>query len=138
MDMYNFYMGRVFDAYEYLGAHTTGNGVVFRTYAPNAAKASLLHNGSELPMQRVYDGSFYEIQVEDAGPGDLYEYRIYHQNGTCTDHSDPYGFQMELRPDHKSIVCERSDFPFHDSAWMRKRGAMHDGPLNIYETGTVF
>ena len=44
MDMYNFYMGRVFDAYEYLGAHVKKGGVVFRTYAPNAVKVSLLSN----------------------------------------------------------------------------------------------
>ncbi len=133
MDMYNFYMGRVFDAYEYLGAHLIGNGAVFRTYAPDAAKVSLLHNGNELPMQRVYDGNFFELKVENAISGDKYEYRIYLRNGSYTDHSDPYGFQMELRPDHKSIVSDRSDFAFHDSVWMKKRGAMHDEPLNIYE-----
>ncbi len=98
-----------------------------------AAKVSLLLNGRELPMRKIYDGNFYELHVESAGPGDRYEYRIYQQNGGYTDHSDPYGFQMELRPDHKSIVCDLADFPFHDSAWMRKRSAMHDGPMNIYE-----
>ncbi len=133
MDMYGFYMGRVFDAYEYLGAHAGRNGVIFRTYAPNAAKVCLLHNNNELLMQPVYDGNFYELKAEDAVPGDLYEYRIYHQNGSYTDHSDPYGFQMELRPDHKSVVSERDGYVFHDSAWMKKRDALLSGPLNIYE-----
>ena len=133
MNMYNFYMGRVFDAYEYLGAHLIGNGAVFRTYAPNASKVSLLHNGNELPMQRVYDGNFFELKVENAISGDLYEYRIYLRNGSYTDHSDPYGFQMELRPDHKSIVSNQSDFTFHDGSWMKSRDAMYDEPLNIYE-----
>ena len=133
MDMYNFYMGRVFDAYKYLGAHFSENGTVFRTYAPNAAKVSLLHNGNELSMQKVYDGNFYELQVENAVPGDLYEYRIYLRNGSYTDHSDPYGFQMELRPDHKSIVSDQSGFAFQDGTWMKKRDAMHNKPLNIYE-----
>ncbi len=133
MDMYNFYMGRVLDAYEYLGAHLIGNGAVFRTYAPDAAKVSLLHNGNELSMQRVYDGNFFELKVENAISGDRYEYRIYLRNGSYTDHSDPYGFQMELRPDHKSIVSNRSDFTFHDDSWMKRRDAMYDEPLNIYE-----
>lgn len=133
MDMYNFYMGRVFDAYEYLGAHFIGNGAVFRTYAPNAAKVSLLHNGNELPMRKVYDGNFYELQVEDVISGYQYEYRVYLQNGSYTDHSDPYGFQMELRPDHKSIVSDQSEFTFHDGAWMKRREVMYDKPLNIYE-----
>ena len=133
MDMYNFYMGRVFDAYEYLGAHLTGNGAIFRTYAPNATKVGLLHNGNELPMHEIYDGNFYELQVENAVPGDLYEYRIYLRNGSYTDHSDPYGFQMELRPDHKSIVSDQSSFVFQDGTWMKKRDAMYNKPLNIYE-----
>lgn len=133
MDMHNFYIGRVFDAYEYLGAHMKQNGVVFRTYAPNAAKVSLLLIDKELPMYRVYDGNFYELQVETVVPGDLYEYRIYRQDGSYTDHCDPYGFQMELRPAHKSIVSDRSAFAFHDGEWMKKRSAMLDRPLNIYE-----
>ena len=133
MDMYSFYMGRVFDAYEYLGAHLSGNGATFRTYAPNASKVSLLLNGHELPMQKVYDGNFYELQIENAISGDLYEYRIYLRNGSYVDHSDPYSFQMELRPNHKSIVSGRSNFTFHDNAWMKNRGEMYDEPLNIYE-----
>ena len=133
MDMYSFYTGSSFDAYEYLGAHIKGYGVVFRTYAPNAEKVSVLHNGIELPMQQIYDGNFYELYVENAASGDLYEYRIYHQNGRYTDHSDPYGFLMELRPDHRSLVWDHAGFTFHDGPWMKNRGTMLDGPLNIYE-----
>lgn len=38
MNMYDFYMGRVFDAYEYLGAHLIGNGAIFNTgfFAPTS------------------------------------------------------------------------------------------------------
>lgn len=133
MDMYNFYMGRVYDAYDYLGAHATENGVVFRTYAPNARRVSLLHKGGELPMRQIYDGNFYELEVKDGAQGDLYEYRVYQQDGRCTDHCDPYGFRMELRPAHRSIVCDLSGFSFHDQAWMKQRGDMRDKPMNVYE-----
>ena len=38
MDFYGFYMGQEFEAYSYLGAHLEENGVIFRTFAPNALK----------------------------------------------------------------------------------------------------
>ena len=43
MDFYGFYTGKIFDAYRFLGAHTEpGGGVTFRTFAPGAAKISLI------------------------------------------------------------------------------------------------
>ncbi len=76
MDMYGFYTGQAFDAHEYLGAHMTAEGVVFRTFAPNAARVSLLLDSREIPMNRGYDGNFHEFTVADAKAGDVYEYRI--------------------------------------------------------------
>ena len=60
MDMYGFYTGTIFDAYEYLGAHVTPEGTVFRTFAPGADRIDLLCDGRVIPMQRVHDGNFYE------------------------------------------------------------------------------
>ncbi len=132
MDMYGFYMGWAFDAYEYLGAHAYRQGVLFRTYAPSAEKVSLLLEGRELPMKAAYDGNFYELRVPEAVPGERYKYRIY-AHGGYADHCDPYGFQMELRPAHRSVVCDPGPFSFHDEAWMKRRAAQPDGPMNIYE-----
>ena len=42
MDYYGFYTGKEFTAYEYLGAHIQENGTVFRTFAPNAARISVI------------------------------------------------------------------------------------------------
>ncbi len=133
MDMYGFYTGKVPDAYEYLGAHITLDGTAFRTFAPNAQRVSLLWNGQEIPMQTVYDGNFYETTVKNAKAGDTYEYRVYVRNNEWTDHCDPYGFGMELRPDHKSVIIDLSEYSFHDSKWMKHRTAKLDKPLNIYE-----
>ncbi len=133
MDMYGFYTGQAFDAYAYLGAHITLGGVVFRTFAPNAQGVSLMLKNREIPMAKIYDGNFYEVTVPDAGPGDVYEYRIYQRDGGYVDHCDPYGFSMELRPDHRSIVYDLSQYKFHDVKWMRRRTPMLDKPLNIYE-----
>ena len=33
MDFYGFYTGKIFDAYEFLGAHPDKDGTTFRTFA---------------------------------------------------------------------------------------------------------
>ena len=136
MDFHGFYTGKIFDAYQYLGAHITDAGVVFRTFAPGAQKVSLIGECSqwrEYDMNRVYDGNFWERYVDSVKPGSMYKYRIYEKSGSCVDHCDPYGFGMELRPNSASIVRDMNSYQFHDSAWMLSRSDCKNRPLNIYE-----
>ena len=136
MDFHGFYTGKIFNAYQYLGAHITDSGVVFRTFAPGAQKVSLIGECSqwrEYEMNRVYDGSFWECYVDGASAGSMYKYRIYEKSGSCVDHCDPYGFGMELRPNSASIVRDLNSYQFHDSAWMLSRSDCKNRPLNIYE-----
>lgn len=132
MDHQAFYRGFSFDDYTYLGAHKTERGFVFRSHAPNAAALSLVLEGRVLPMQKVYDGNFYELEVAGVQAGAEYELRVHHKDGTFTDHCDPYGFFMQLRPAHKSITQELA-FPFTDDRWMATRTARIHEPLNVYE-----
>lgn len=135
MDFYGFYTGKIFDAYEYLGAHPQPEGVVFRTFAPAASRITLIgefNDWSEWEMNRVNDGNFWEVYVPQAKPGQMYKYKIYSQNG-CTEHCDPYGFGMELRPGFASIIRDIHAFPFDDEEWMNKRTDCREKPLNIYE-----
>ena len=136
MDFYGFYTGQIFDAHAYLGAHPGPGGTTFRVFAPAANGVGLLLGDGpareERTMQRIYDGNFYELTVPEAGPGTLYEYRVYTAAGPV-DHCDPYGFGMELRPAHKSVVRDLAAYTFRDDAWMRRRTARHGEPLNIYE-----
>lgn len=136
MDFHGFYTGKIFNAYQYLGAHITDSGVVFRTFAPGAQRVSLIGECSqwrEYEMNRVYDGSFWECYVDGASAGSMYKYRIYEKSGSCVDHCDPYGFGMELRPNSASIVRDLNSYQFHDSAWMLSRSDCKNRPLNIYE-----
>ncbi|MDD2981065.1 MAG: 1,4-alpha-glucan branching protein GlgB [Hespellia sp.] len=135
MDMYGFYTGQCFDAYEFLGAHAHNGGVTFRTFAPDASGICLMYGKDykEVPMNRAYDGNFYEVTVADAKEMTEYEYRIYKKDGSYTDHCDPYGFGMELRPDHRSIVRSLSEHSFGDTKWMKQRTNFSEKPLNIYE-----
>ena len=132
MDFYGFYTGQIFDAYEWLGAHYTPEKTTFRTFAPSAHRIELVLEDRVLPMNKVYNGQFYEVVVEKLAPGARYEYRIYSNMG-CIDHCDPYGYAMELRPAHRSIVTDTSSFRFTDSEWLKKRCDMRKKPLNIYE-----
>ena len=136
MDIPSFYTGKVFNAYEFLGAHLSPNGTVFRTYAPNASKVSLIGEFScwkELPMNSIADGKFYELNLPEATEGMRYKYRIYDSKGNFTDHCDPYGFGMELRPGTCSVIRSISRYHFSDTEWLSRRTDCRDKPVNIYE-----
>ncbi len=136
MDFYGFYTGKVFDAYEFLGAHLEKNGTVFRTFAPGASKIALIgeFNGwQECMMHKTHDGNFWECFVENAGEGMMYKYRIYDRLGNAVDHCDPYGFGMELRPNCASLIRDLNAYSFQDAKWMESRSDCKSSPLNIYE-----
>ncbi len=136
MDFYDFYTGKCFDAYKYLGAHFFKGGTVFRTFAPSASKISVIGEFSkweEIPMEKVHDGNFWEVSVPLAQPGMMYKYRIYDTAGEYIDHCDPYGFGMELRPGTASIIRDMTAYHFHDNSWLKERTDKRRSPLNIYE-----
>lgn len=135
MNFYDFYNGKSFDIYNYLGGHLSENGTMFRTYAPNAMKVSLIGDFSdweEIPMNAVQDGNFYEVFCAEARAEMRYKYRIYDKNGEFIDHSDPCGYGCELRPDTCSVI-RNMDFNFRDDDWMKNRTDCKDKPLNIFE-----
>lgn len=82
--MYGFYTGRILDAYEYLGCHYAGNEAIFRTFAPAATRISVIgdfNNWTEEPMNRIYDGNFWECKISNVKVGMKYKYRIYRRDG---------------------------------------------------------
>ncbi|MBR4627398.1 MAG: 1,4-alpha-glucan branching protein GlgB [Ruminococcus sp.] len=136
MDINSFYRGDAFDAYEYFGAHITKDGTVFRTYAPNASKVSVVGDFTDwedLPMERIEDGRFFELTVPEAAEGLRYKYRIYDKSGNFIDHCDPYGFGMELRPGTCSVIRSLNGYEFTDEKWLESRTDCRDKPMNIYE-----
>ncbi len=136
MDMYGFYTGKILNAYEYLGAHVAENGTIFRVFAPNAVKVSIIgdfNNWNETPMRKIYDGNFYDCNIPEAQAGMLYKIRIYEKSGRFIDHCDPYGYGMELRPANASIIRDMKKYKFTDDAWLKSRTDGKDGAVNIYE-----
>ncbi len=134
-DFQKFYMGDCFDAYQYLGAHLTEDGAVFRTFAPNAERVMLIgdFNGwQEQEMTERVRAEFFECTVPGAREGQMYKYVIYGKNGRY-EHCDPYGFGMELRPGFASVLRDLRSYTFQDDKWMQERTLCYDSPLNIYE-----
>ena len=135
MNLQKFYMGEIFDAYKYFGAHLIDDGVIFHTYAPNASKISIIGEFSswqEIPMDKLQQSGIWTGFAPNAHAGQMYRYVIYGQNGRV-EHCDPYGFGMELRPGACSIIHDLSQYTFTDDDWMNTRTRGYDKPLNIYE-----
>ena len=146
VDLQAFYQGTSFDAHGMLGAHLLpGGGVAFRVFAPGAHGVEILlsHEGdpagqaAAVPCARAYDGNFFEAAVAEARAGDRYELRIHHSpdasGATFTDHCDPFGFAMELRPAHRSIVCDLESIAARrdDGGWASRRREVLRHDCNI-------
>ncbi|MDO5156836.1 MAG: 1,4-alpha-glucan branching protein GlgB [Eubacteriales bacterium] len=136
MNLDSFFSGNEWFAYQYFGAHFVEDGVAFRVYAPRASKVALIGSFSmwhDLPMRNEGRGGIYSLTVKNAKVGDLYKFRIYHQDGSFVDKADPYGFSMELRPCSASIITDLSTDCFSDADWMEHRSKGYHQPVNIYE-----
>lgn len=135
MNFGEFFSGDSFDSYNWLGAHFDGKGTMFRVFAPNAERVTLIgefNDWTEYDMQCAEDSRFREVYVEGAAAGMMYKYRIY-SGGGCTERCDPYGYGMELRPNFASIIRDLSEFDFDDNDWLESRPTWHGDALNIYE-----
>ena len=136
MDYYSFYTGKEFEAYQYLGAHISKTGVTFRTFAPAASRISVIgdfNQWQETPMNKIYDGNFWECHIDEARNDMRYKYRIYTKDGSFVDHVDPYAFYSAAFPDVSSVTYDLSKYTFSDEDWMRTRKKRADGAINIYE-----
>ena len=136
MNIQDFYIGKSFDAYEFFGAHKIGDKILFRVYAPNAAKVSLVgefNYWQEESMEQQHQSGIYSITSEKARVGMMYKYCIHTRDGQVVYHCDPYGFAMELRPNTASYIVDLDEYKFNDDEWMNNRDKCYNKPLNIYE-----
>ncbi len=134
MNINDFCCGKVFDCYNFFGAHKEYNDFVFRTFAPDAEKIAVIgsFNGwNEEDMQR--DGLVWSYRNSNARFGDMYKYVIYSKDGLRREHCDPYGFGMELRPEFASYIVDLDEYRFTDENWMKSRTKNYNQPMNIYE-----
>ncbi len=135
MQIQDFYEGKTFDAYTYFGAHLQDEGVLFRTYAPQADKVCIIgefNDWKEESLKQEGKSGIWTYYSLQACENHMYKYVIYGKNGRV-EHCDPYGFGMELRPNFASIVRNIHYHEFHDLDWMQTRTRNFDRPMQIYE-----
>ena len=156
----SFHQGNCVDAYSFLGAHPVEeNGELkwhFSVWAPNAQRVSLVGefcgwDREAYPMVKQYDG-IWELRLPDAlfrperdperfgypeAPERLrtYKYAILCADGEWHMRADPYGFEMELRPNNGSKLRNLADYVWGDRQWMEARKAKkpYQEAMNIYE-----
>jgi len=117
----DFYIGKSFDAYEFFGAHKIGDKILFRVYAPNAAKASLNLYSSEWEKElkkhnlKDEDGnpctvppSFKEQKIDVLTQIREKGFKSNYQKGInpCNDKE-----KLTFTPDPKFFCDPRVDFP---------------------------
>ena len=130
--------GRLLEAYKSLGAHVTGEGVVFRVWAPGVSNVWVTgdfnHWGKSLPLTPVESSGIWEGTVKEAEEGSLYKYLIETKDGRILEKADPYAFFAEFRPSTASVVHTLKS-SWKDSRWMDARGktGVFGRPMNIYE-----
>ena len=142
-DLYLFGEGNHHTIYQKLGAHPATldglDGTRFAVWAPNAERVSVvgpfnLWDGRKHAMQARGGSGIWELFVPDVGAGTAYKYEIRTRSGQAILKADPYGFQMQLRPENCSIVASLDGYEWQDEAWMRSRPV---NPLphaiNVYE-----
>ena len=69
MDKQEFFDGKVFDAWHWFGAHIKDQSVIFRVFAPNAAKITLTgaFNGwKEDELMQDGRSGFWEVSMPNA------------------------------------------------------------------------
>ena len=143
-DLYLFNAGDHHRIYEKLGAHYAEvngvGGIQFAIWAPGARSVSVIgtFNGWDRrkhAMRVLGSSGVWEIFIPGLPEGELYKFQIKTQNGDILDKSDPYGFEMELRPSTASRVNLLAGIGWNDEAWIQRRATadQFSKPLSIYE-----
>ncbi len=143
-DLYLFNAGDHHRIYEKLGAHFAEvdgvGGIQFAVWAPAARSVSVIGSFNEWdrrkhPMRVLGSSGVWEIFIPGLPEGELYKFQIKTKAGTLIDKSDPYGFEMELRPSTASRVNVLGGFEWNDDAWMSSRRSTDQlsKPISLYE-----
>jgi 1,4-alpha-glucan branching enzyme len=144
-ELHLFSEGRLYKAYDTLGAHVrTVNGVSgihFVVWAPNAARVSVVGefnrwDGRCHQMTNRGATGLWELFIPDIPEGTLYKYEIRARNQEAPFlKADPYAFAAELRPRTASIVRDISTYQWKDREWMEARSRLNPltAPMSIYE-----
>ncbi len=134
-----FASGNSAHAGDYLGAHITENGAIFRVWAPNAVRVSLVgdFNGwtpEATPMDDI-GGGIWETEIAGLSKPMAYKFAISAKDGQTLWKADPYGTFSEVRPASASVLYDLNGYNWGDEKWLvrRRKHKVYNNPLNIYE-----
>ncbi len=144
LDLHLFGEGNHHHIYQKLGAHVVTEhavrGTRFAVWAPNAKRVSVVGDfnawdGRLNVMEPRGSSGVWVAFVPEVRPGALYKFEILTRHGHLLMKSDPYGFQMQLRPDNASIVADIEGYEWTDGEWLARRRAWDPlrAPISIYE-----
>lgn len=139
--LYLFNEGSNFQAYRLLGAHVGDMGTVFRVWAPNAGRISVIGDfngwhGDVHALHALGASGVWEVTVPEALPGSLYRFEITNRHtGDKLIKGDPYARGFEHRPGSAAYVVPPSAHAWGDADWLQRRAAWdwQQAPVNIYE-----
>ncbi len=139
--LFLFHQGTNYNAYEYLGAHFINKGknsqVVFRTWAPNADKVSVVgdFNGWNVNanvLTRISEKGVFETYVSGLKQFDTYKFAITYGNKTVLK-ADPYALHTETPSKTGSKLYDLNKFKWSDDNFIKNRSTFYDMPVNVYE-----
>ncbi len=144
-DLHLYSEGKHLHIYRILGAHPKTidgiAGILFATWAPNAARVSIIGDfnawdGRRHSMRSRGSSGIWELFVPGLENETLYKFEIRNRDsGSIVSKTDPYAQQFELRPRTASVIRSTFDYQWQDSSWMKAREDfdwLHD-PVSIYE-----
>ena len=138
LPLYLFHQGTNYNAYDYLGAHFTGPGIVtFRVWAPNATSVSIVGdfndwNENANIMKRINDEGIYEISVNGVKIYDKYKFVIFVNNKKIYK-ADPYAFHSETPSGTASKIYDLDGYNWGDKEFIANRQPPYSKPMNVYE-----
>ncbi len=127
------------NAYEYMGSFLEDGVALFRVWAPNADKVSVVGdfnnwNVTSNPMHLV-DNGIWQTEIKGIKNFDIYKYAITSPEGKTTLKSDPYARHFETAPANSSKIYADDEFTWSDTEWRETKLSENviDSPVNIYE-----
>ena len=99
--LYYFHQGTNYKAYEYLGSHMENGQTVFRVWAPNAMKVSVIGDfnnwdRTKNPMNKISVG-VWEVAIDNVKEFDNYQFAVKGSNRRWHNKSDPYDLRLHLK-----------------------------------------
>ena len=115
-------------------------GYLFRVWAPNAPKITLIGDFNHwdlqaTPMEKI-EGGIWEVFVPGLQRYDAYQYAVFQADGSYVGKADPFAFHAATRPDVSSKIYDlNTGYQWGDQAWMARRAKQvpYTAPMNIYE-----